>query len=70
MKGAIINYCLNKFLPFLVVATLLFLSFDFTDWIPYAILVMVLFIERFSFKVGYSVGFCEKNKLFIDQIKE
>ena len=63
MKGAILDYCLNKFLPFAVISSLLFLSFDIDNWIPYAILALTIFIDRFSFKVGYSVGFCEKNNL-------
>tara|TARA_Y100000310_G_scaffold184469_1_gene184599 strand:+ start:299 stop:511 length:213 start_codon:yes stop_codon:yes gene_type:complete len=70
MSNAVVNYCFNKFCPFLVVGALLFLSFEVTDWIPYAILLMVLFIERFSFKVGYSVGFCEKNDLLPADIEK
>ena len=64
MKGAIFNYCLNKFCPLIVIAVLLFVGFEYTDWMPYAILGLILFVERFSYKVGYSVGFCEKNKIF------
>ena len=29
-------------------------------WEPYVIMGLVLFVDRFSFKVGYSVAFCEK----------
>lgn len=63
MKQAVLDYCLNKFCPFLILGALLFLNFEVTNWVPYAILATVIFIERFSFKVGYSVGFCEKNNL-------
>jgi hypothetical protein len=64
MKGAVLDYCLNKFCPFLILGGLLFLNLEANSWVPYAILALAIFIERFSFKVGYSVGFCEKNNLF------
>ena len=57
---AIFNYCLNKFCPFLIIGFLVFSNFGFLTWEPYAITGLVVFIERFSFKVGYSVAFCEK----------
>ena len=63
MKGAILDYCLNKFMPFAVILTLLVLSFEPDNWMPYAIFALTIFIERFSFKVGYSVGYCKKNNL-------
>ena len=57
---AVINYCLNKFCPFLIIGFLVFSNFGLTTWEPYVIIGLMLFIERFSFKVGYSVAFCEK----------
>ena len=57
---AILNYCFNKFSPFIVVLGLLFSKFNLTNWEPYVIIGMILFIDRFSFKVGYSVAFCEE----------
>ena len=59
-KNAVLNYCFNKFCPFVVVLGLLFSEFDLTNWEPYVIIAMIFFIDRFSFKVGYSVAFCEK----------
>tara|TARA_R110000824_G_scaffold134174_1_gene297079 strand:- start:354 stop:575 length:222 start_codon:yes stop_codon:yes gene_type:complete len=56
----IANYCLNKYCPFLIILFLLFCNFDLTNWAPYVIIASVIFIDRFSFKVGYSVAFCEK----------
>ena len=55
----ILNYCLNRFCPFLVLAFLLFSNFLLTQWELYAILASIIFIDRFQFKVGYSVGYCE-----------
>ena len=63
MRGAILYYCLNKFMPFVVLGALLIISFEPNNWIPCAIFALTIFIERFSFKVGYSVGFCEKHDL-------
>ena len=60
---AIIDYSLNKFCPFIIVAFLLFGSLGFLTWEPYAIMCAIFFIDRFSFKVGYSVAFCEQNNL-------
>ena len=57
---SIADYCLNKFCPFLIIAFLLFSKFELTTWEPYVIIGLILFIERFSFKVGYSVAYCEK----------
>jgi len=59
-KNAVLNYCFNKFCPFVVAVGLLFSKFDLTNWEPYVIIAMIFFIDRFSFKVGYSVAFCEK----------
>ena len=60
---AVINYTLNKFCPFLIIGFLVFSKFTFETWEPYAIMVLLLFVDRFSFKTGYSVAFCEKNNL-------
>ena len=62
-KFTVFNYCLNKFCPFLVIVALVFLNFELTTWEPYVIIAMVIFIERFSFKVGYSVAYCEENNI-------
>jgi energy-coupling factor transporter transmembrane protein EcfT len=64
MRGAILDYCLNKFCPLLIILALLFLNFNYGDWIPYVIFGLIIYVERFSFKVGYSVGFCEKNNIY------
>tara|TARA_R110002167_G_scaffold10563_3_gene48133 strand:+ start:47 stop:286 length:240 start_codon:yes stop_codon:yes gene_type:complete len=59
----VLNYTLNKFLPFIFIGTLLFLNMSFETWEPYAIMGFVWFIDRFSFKVGYSVAICEEKGL-------
>ena len=59
----IINYTLNKFCPFLIIGFLIFAKFGFVTWEPYAITGLLFFIDRFSFKTGYSVAYCEKHNL-------
>lgn len=44
----------------MIVTFLVFSKFELTTWEPYVIMGMILFIERFSFKVGYSVAYCER----------
>lgn len=56
---AIVNYTLHKFCPFAVIIWLIFTKFSLTNWEPYVIIGMIVFIDRFSFKVGYSVAYCE-----------
>tara|TARA_R110000744_G_scaffold687_4_gene2661 strand:+ start:5975 stop:6184 length:210 start_codon:yes stop_codon:yes gene_type:complete len=64
--NAIINYSLNKFLPYLFVVALLFSQIDWETWQPYVILGFIFFIDKFSFKTGYSVAYCESKGLDLD----
>lgn len=56
---AIVNYCLNRFCPLILVTFLIFANFELTRWEPYVIMGLILFMDRFQYKVGYSVGYCE-----------
>lgn len=60
---AILDYSLNKFCPLIIIGFLIFSNLTLNSWEPWVIMGMVLFVERFSFKVGYSVAFCEKNNI-------
>ena len=60
---AVFDYCLCKFCPLLIVGFLLCTSLSFVDWRLYAIAGFVVYIQHFNFKVGYSVGVCEKHGL-------
>lgn len=57
-----INYCCNRFLPPLVIGSLLFASMEASSWIPYTICALVLFMDKNVFKVGYSVGYIDKSE--------
>ncbi len=60
---SLINYSLNKFLPFIFIGVILFLKMGFETFEPYLVLGLVLFVERFSYKVGYAVAVCEERGL-------
>jgi hypothetical protein len=53
------NYMLNKFCPYVAISFALFSYMSFSAWQPYLIMAMVFFIDKFSFKAGYSVAYCE-----------
>ena len=67
MKTEVINYSLNKFCPTFAIAFLLFLNFNFAEWEPYVIMGLVFFIEKFNFKTGYAVAYCEAKGIEISE---
>tara|TARA_B100001173_G_scaffold283788_1_gene269586 strand:+ start:59 stop:295 length:237 start_codon:yes stop_codon:yes gene_type:complete len=66
--NAILNYSLNRFCPIFIVGLILITSFSFQDWKLYILAGILFFMDRYQFKVGYSVGYCEGSG--IDPIKE
>ena len=63
MNLTILNYSLNKFCPWLIVGFLLFYNFGYMKMEPYIILGLMFFMERFNYKIGYSVAYCECNNI-------
>lgn len=57
--NAILDYSLNRFCPIIIVGLILFTSFSLGDWQLYAIIALLFFMDKYQFKVGYSVGYCE-----------
>ena len=49
---SIINYMLNRFMPFIMVAGLLFLALGFDSYVPYVVLGFMWFATKFSFTCG------------------
>jgi hypothetical protein len=43
----------------LIIGFLLFYNFGYAKFEPYVIMGLIFFIERFNFKVGYAVAYCE-----------
>jgi len=54
-----VNYALNAFMPFVVVAVLSFNAMGWERIEPYAIFGLMFFASRYNWKVGYSVAYCE-----------
>ena len=66
MMTHIINYSLNKFLPYVFLLFLVFSQMDYATLYPYLTIGFVFFVDKFSFKTGYSVAYCEKNNIDLD----
>ena len=62
----LINYSLNKFSPYLIMAFLLFYDSGFSVWRSIVCLGLCFFIDKFSFKAGYSVAYCEAHNIDLD----
>jgi len=62
-KYALLNYSLNKMCPLGIIIFLLFTNFTIARFEPYVIIALIFFIERFNYKVGYSVAICEERNL-------
>ena len=62
----VLNFALNKFLPFILIALLGFYGMGFDRFEPYLIIGLSLFIGHFNFKAGYAVAFCESNNIDVD----
>lgn len=61
MNFHLLNFLLNKFLPFFIIAFLCFLKMGFNCFEPYVIMSMCFFTSHFHFKTGYALAFCEAN---------
>ena len=59
MKQAVLNYSLNRFCPIIIVGALIISNFSLTSWQLYATIALMIFMDKYQFKVGYSVGYCE-----------
>ncbi len=57
--NAILNYSLNRFCPMAIVILILLSSFSLNDWKIYALIPLLIFMDKYQFKVGYSVGYCD-----------
>lgn len=66
MKAHIINFTLNKFCPFILIAFLMFYETDFSLWRALVCFGLTCFIGHFHFKTGYAVAYCEHNNIPLD----
>ncbi len=56
---AVLNHALNRFCPIIMVGAILLSNFSLNNWQLYVVGALLFFMDRYQFKVGYSVGFCE-----------
>ena len=62
----ILNFCLNKFMPTLMIAFLSFYGYGFYKVEPYMIIALLFFTQHFHYKSGYSVAYCEARNIKTD----
>lgn len=62
-----VNFCLNKFCPYLIVFLLLFCNSGLDFWKGAVICIACLFVDRFSFRAGYSLAYCESHKIDLNK---
>ena len=66
MNVMILNFCLNKFMPTIMIAFLAFYKLGFNTIEPYGIMVLLFFSQHFHYKSGYSVAYCESRGIKTD----
>lgn len=66
MKTYVINYTLNKFCPYVILLLALFWNSGMNPLNACIALGACFFIDKFSFKTGYSVAYCESNNINLD----
>lgn len=57
----VMNYMLNRTMPFLCAAGVLFYEFGWMSLVPYFVLGLMWFVSSFSFSCGYSAAVLEQN---------
>jgi amino acid transporter len=62
----VVNFCLNKFCPTLIIGSLLFLNFDVLSFEPWAIIGLLVFSQHFHYKSGYAMAYCESKGIDLD----
>lgn len=55
----ILNYCLNKFCPYIAIFVIMAFTIGWSAPLAYLIIPFIMYIDRHSFKAGYAVAFCE-----------
>ncbi len=63
MNTYIINFILNKVCPYLCIFVILFTTVGLSNPLCYFIIPFIIFIDKYSFKAGYSVAYCEVKKI-------
>ena len=67
-KWAALDYVMNRFFPYAMIAFMVFIQFGFLNFQPYLIMGLIWFIEKTSFGVGRSVGYYEGCPEYKEQV--
>ncbi len=70
MNTTVLNYCLNKFIPYGIILFAIFSQMDCYTIYPYMTAAFIFFVDRFSFKTGYAVAYCESRNIDLDNPPE
>jgi len=65
-----LEYCLNKFAPYLIIYILLFTSLGLDDFRTWVICGLIFFIDKYAFKIGRSLGEYENNPKFRKEVDD
>tara|TARA_B100000676_G_scaffold133867_1_gene132807 strand:- start:1506 stop:1751 length:246 start_codon:yes stop_codon:yes gene_type:complete len=65
---AILNYVMNRYMPFVCVAFLLFCTLGFDTWTPYVIIGFMWFATSYAFRCGIAHVMCEEE--YVSKIDE
>ena len=66
MENSVVNYCLNKFCPYLIIFTMIFINSNLELWKGAIAFLACLYVDRFAFKAGYSVAYCEARGISLE----
>ena len=50
---ASVNHICHRAFPFLIITYLLYCTIGLSSWPPYIILALLIFTERYNYKIGY-----------------
>lgn len=53
-------------MPTILMAVILFIHFGPARFEPYVILGLTLFTQRFHYKAGYAMAYCDANNIDLD----
>lgn len=67
---SILEYSLNKFMPYVLISFLVFFEFGFYKVQPYIIMGLLCFLDKHSFRVGYAVALCEQKGIDLEKWDE
>lgn len=69
-KQALVDHLCHRIFPWSIILFLLFAKFSFTSWQPYVIVGLLIFIQRYNFKLGYYANILENGAINYEKESE